>query len=162
MTPKHHRLNNFFSNFTPHGRTFSSNFFSLSSKFISLRSWDLGLMGLIWARKREAESVWSGLERDVEIGCCHGMAGGDMWVQDQPNGEWFKNCGGRVLGFKVVLAIEEVWVFIFSSHIRCFWVLNFLGFVLVCSSSVFLSFSFFDTLSLSESSLWGCQWWIWS
>ena len=40
--------------------------------------------------------------------------------------------------------------FFLSSHIRCFWVLNFLGFVLVCSSSVFLSFSFFDTLSLCK------------
>ena len=55
-------------------------------------------------------SVWFGLEGDVEIGCCHGMAGGSMWVQDQPNGEWFKNCGGWVVGFNVVLAIEEVWV----------------------------------------------------
>ena len=41
----------------------------------------------------------------------------------------------------------SIWVFL-SSQIRCFWVLNFLGFVLVCSSSIFLSFSFFDTLSL--------------
>ena len=43
----------------------------------------------------------------------------------------------------------SIWV-VLSSHIRCFWVLNFLGFVLVCSSSIFLSFFFFDTLSLWE------------
>ena len=36
---------------------------------------------------------------------------------------------------EVVLAIEEVWVFIFSSHIRCFWVLNLLG---LCSCLFFL------------------------
>ena len=90
-------------------------FFLISNHTATLLAQTLSLSGLeilvwwVWygLERERLRSIWSGLEGDVETGCCHGMASGGMWVQDQPNGEWFKSYDGQVLGFKVVLVVQQ-------------------------------------------------------
>ena len=94
----------FFFQFQTTRPHFQLKLFSLSSQTLSLS----GLEILVWygLERERLRLVWSELEEDVETDCHHSMASGGMWVQDQPNGEWFKNCGGWVLGFKVILVVQ--------------------------------------------------------